>query len=69
VSLSPYDDIQGTDWGRLYLDCAMTKAPLAGTQETGANPTDRAKQGVKRSLLTDGADILLAVSVTVPTGQ
>ena len=40
----------------------MTKAPLGG-EKTGKNPTDRAKSGVKRSLLTDGRGIPLAVVV------
>lgn len=38
------------------------KAPL-GRAATGPNPTDRAKKGVKRSLLTDGSGIPLAVVV------
>ncbi len=63
VSLFLYDEIQGIDWRWLCLDGCMTKAPLAGTEDAGPNPTDRAKQGVKRSLLTDGAGIRLAVSV------
>jgi putative transposase len=36
----------------------MTKAPFA-QGAIGPNPTDRAKRGVKRSLLTDGAGIPL----------
>ena len=38
------------------------KAPL-GRDATGKNPTDRAKMGTKRSVLTDGADIPLAVAI------
>ena len=34
-----------------------------GLKKTGANPTDRGKQGVKRSLLTDAKGIPLAVVV------
>lgn len=30
----------------------MTKAPLGG-DKTGPNPTDRAKKGTKRSIMTD----------------
>ncbi len=41
----------------------MTKAPLGG-RNTGANPTDRAKSGSKRSLLTDGAGVPLALAVS-----
>jgi len=40
----------------------MTKAPL-GKSATGANPTDRGKKGTKRSLLTDGAGIPLAMVI------
>jgi transposase len=40
----------------------MTKAPLGG-QATGPNPTDRGKKGTKRSLLTDGNGIPLAICV------
>lgn len=40
----------------------MTKAPF-GYAVTGKNPTDRGKQGVKRSLLTDGAGIPLALII------
>ena len=40
----------------------MSKAPLGG-EATGPNPTDRGKKGTKRSLLTDGNGIPLAVTV------
>jgi putative transposase len=40
----------------------MTKAPLGGDC-TGPNPTDRAKQGTKRSLLTDGHGLPLGLTV------
>ena len=40
----------------------MTKAPLGG-EETGPNPTDRAKRGVKRSLLTEGHGVPLGLTV------
>lgn len=40
----------------------MTKAPF-GHGATGPNPTDRGKQGVKCSLLTDGAGIPLALVI------
>jgi putative transposase len=42
------------------MDGGMTKAPLGG-EATGPNPTDRGKLGVKRSVLTDGRGIPLAV--------
>ncbi len=42
--LLDYDEQVGIDWDWLAADGAMTKAPLGG-QQTGANPTDRAKKG------------------------
>ncbi|MEF2508077.1 IS5 family transposase [Vibrio mimicus] len=51
---------EGVDWSSVSLDGCQTKAPLAG-KKTGKNPTDRAKQGVKRSLLTDAKGLPLAV--------
>lgn len=35
-----------------------------GGEKTGPNPTDRAKSGTKRSLLTDGAGVPLALAVS-----
>jgi len=40
----------------------MTKAPLGG-EKTGKNPTDRAKSGVKRSVLTEGHGIPIGLTV------
>ena len=40
----------------------MTKAPL-GQEQTGPNPTDRAKRGVKRSVLVEGHGVPLGVAV------
>ena len=40
----------------------MTKAPLGG-EKTGKNPTDRAKSGVKRSVLTEGHVIPIGLAV------
>jgi transposase len=37
----------------LSCDSFFAKAPVRGGTGTGPNPTDRAKQGVKRSLLVD----------------
>ncbi len=39
-----YDELQGIDWEWLALDGCIGKAPLGG-DETGPNPTDRAKKG------------------------
>ena len=62
AGLTDYDELEGIDWRWQALDGVMTKAPFGGAA-TGPNPTDRSKRGVKRSLLTDGAGIPLAVAV------
>jgi putative transposase len=62
AGLSEYDDLVGIQWEWQAADGVLTKAPFAGAA-TGANPTDRGKQGTKRSLLTDGAGIPLALVV------
>ncbi len=56
TGVAQFDELQGIDWHWLSMDGAMTKAPLGG-EKTGPNPTDRAKGGVKRSLLTEGHGI------------
>ena len=62
AGLSAYDEAAGIDWTWQAADGAMTKAPFGGAA-SGRNPTDRGKQGVKRSLLVDGAGLPLAVVV------
>jgi putative transposase len=62
AGLAEYDELEGIEWEWQAIDGAMTKAPL-GRDATGNNPTDRAKMGTKRSMLTDGAGIPLAVVV------
>src|SRR5260370_4349264 len=62
AGLMEYDEVQGIEWEWQSVDGAMTKAPF-GKGATGPNPTDRAKAGVKRSLLTDGSGIPLAMVV------
>ena len=58
-----YDDLKGIDWEWQAMDGAMTKAPLGG-EVTGKNPTDRAKIGTKRSLLTDGRGVPVGLEVS-----
>ena len=62
IGLVKYDEMVGIDWEWQSMDGAITKAPLGGTA-TGPNPTDRAKSGTKRSLLTDGNGIPLGLAV------
>ena len=63
--LARYDELEGIEWEWQSVDGVMTKAPLgrAGSEARGPNPTDRAKMGVKRSVLTDGLGIPLAMAV------
>jgi len=57
-----YDKVKGIKWEWQSIDGCITKAPLGG-EDTGPNPVDRAKSGTKRSLLTDGQGIPLAITV------
>jgi putative transposase len=60
--LFAWDELKGIDWSWLSMDGCMTKAPLGG-EKTGKNPTDRAKSGVKRSLLVDGQGLPVGLAV------
>ena len=62
AGLAAYDELVGLDWQWQAVDGVMTKAPFGGAA-TGPNPTDRGKRGTKRSLLTEGAGLPLAVEV------
>lgn len=48
--------------GSAVVDSASVRA-LAGGEHTGPNPTDRAKHGVKRHLVTDGQGVPLVVQI------
>ncbi len=62
AGLMEYDELKGIDWTWLSADGCQTKAPLGG-DKTGPNPTDRAKKGVKRSVLSDGHGVPLGLAV------
>ena len=62
AGVSRFDELKGLDWAWLSMDGAITKAPLGG-DATGPNPTDRAKRGVKRSLLTEGHGVPVGMAV------
>ena len=63
LSLLVYDQMVGLEWEWQAMDGAMTRAPL-GCENTGPNPTDGAKKGTKRHLLTEGEGLPLSVVVT-----
>jgi len=58
-----YDRRRGIQWKWSSLDSAMVKAPKGGDL-TGPNPTDRAKSGVKRHIVTDGRGVPLTAEIT-----
>jgi putative transposase len=62
LALEEYDQLEGLDWEWQSVDGAMTKAPLGG-ENTGPNPTDRAKSGTKRSLQTEMSGIPVGLAV------
>jgi transposase len=51
------------DWSRAVVDSCSIRAVYGGDQ-TGPNPTDRAKRGSKRHLIFDGRGVPLAVRLT-----
>ena len=60
AALVGYDDrARGIDWRWASLDSAMAKSPKGGDC-TGPNPTDRAKLGVKRHVLS----VPVAIGIT-----
>lgn len=68
AGLGEFDELVGIDWEWQSLDGVMTKAPFghAATAEAegiGPNPTDRGKHGTKRSTLSDGHGLPVALVV------
>jgi putative transposase len=62
AGLQEFDDLVGIDWEWQAMDGVMTKAPFGGAA-TGANPTDRGKRGTKRSTLSEGHGLPMAIAV------
>jgi hypothetical protein len=67
IALEAYDRMIGLDLDHLPLDGCITKAP-AGGECAGPSPVDRAKDGTKRSQVTDGYGIPLG-TVTAPANR
>jgi transposase len=68
AGLQEFDEMVGVDWEWQSLDGVMTKAPFgraasAELEGIGHNPTDRGKHRTKRSMLSDGHGLPLAVVV------
>ena len=62
-----YDERKGIGWKWQSLDGALTKAPLGG-EKTGANPTDRAKKGLREVCSPSLLEFLLALLSLEPIG-
>lgn len=60
LALQAYDRMIGLELDDLAVDGCITKAP-GGGEVAGRSPVDRGKQGLKRSLMTDGTGIPLHV--------
>ncbi len=60
LALVAYDRMIGLELDDLAVDGCVTKAP-GGGEAAGRSPVDRGKQGLKRSVVTDGAGIPLHV--------
>jgi putative transposase len=58
-----YDRTRGIDWQWQAADTKLLAAPLGGAA-TGPTPTDRAKCGTKRHLLSDGNGAPLGLHLT-----
>lgn len=62
-----YDNTKGLELRWQSIDGAVTKAPLGG-EETGANPTDRAKKGRREALLRKEKEFLSELLFPEQTG-
>jgi len=62
AGLAEFDEAVGIDWEWSSMDGAMTEAPCGGAA-TGPTPTDRGKSGTKRSLLSDGHGVPVALVI------
>jgi transposase len=61
--LQHLDDAGRIDWGRAAIDATFARA-FGGVEESGKNPTDRGRPGVKQHLLSDPHSIPLAAATT-----
>jgi transposase len=60
LALQAYDRMIGLELDDLAVDGCLTKAPSGG-EVAGRSPVDRGKQGLKRSVVTEGGGIPLHV--------
>jgi transposase len=63
VLLAKMHAAEQLDWERAAIDASRTRA-LGGVEESGPNPTDRGRPGVKHHVLVDGHGTPLAIDTT-----
>jgi len=63
VLLRKLDDADKIDWSRAAIDSSFARA-FGGVEESGRNPTDRGRPGVKQHVLVDAHGIPLAGDIT-----
>jgi transposase len=63
VLLDRLDDAGKIDWARAAVDSTFARA-FGGVEDSGKNPTDRGRPGVKQHVLVDAQGIPLAGDVT-----
>ena len=63
VLLDRLEDADKIDWARAAIDAMFARA-FGGVEDSGPNPTDRGRPGVKHHLLVDAQGIPLAGDVT-----
>jgi transposase len=63
VLLQQLQDAGRIDWSRAAVDSSFARA-FGGVEESGRNPTDRGRPGVKHHVLVDGNGIPLAIDAT-----
>lgn len=61
IALAAYDRIIGMQLTDITADGCITKAPCGG-DTAGPSPVDRRKQGLKRSVSTEGAGVPLGIA-------
>jgi transposase len=63
VLLDRLDEADKIDWARAAVDAMYARA-FGGVEESGPNPTDRGRPGVKQHLLVDAQGVPVAGDVT-----
>ena len=62
MGLTEYDEVAGIQWEWQSIDGSNLKAPLA-QESVGRNPTDRGKNGYKRTIIVDERGVPLSIDI------